>query len=381
MVFTKAGVADPSDAPTYTQWSIEAARKVRGRPDSIVLFDSTIAEPASLLSDLLQGGLTGSLRDRFVSVFGSGNPQLIAAIAARYELSDDMVLTTTGAISGLDLLLDMLVVPGRPVLVEQPCFDILPILAAKAGADVRFVDRAYPDYDIDLEQVERGFAAGAGLLLLTNLHNPTGRHLPDARLLEIAALADRFGALVIVDEVYRGFADPGACAATLAPNIVTVNSLTKLYGLFSLKCGWVAGDAGLIARLRTHHANRDLGVCKLSHALAAQVMADSTAFDAHWQSILERTRPVLLSHAAAMRVDGLIEGDVPPQGCIWFPRLTIPLTGRQVADNLWQAAGVLPVPGELFGDGRHIRIGFGADADRLDRGMGRLHALLRGERP
>ncbi|MFV3076891.1 pyridoxal phosphate-dependent aminotransferase [Niveispirillum fermenti] len=381
MAFTEASTADPSDAQTYTGWSIDAAAKVRGRPDSIALFDSTIAEPVGLLSGLLAGGLTGGLRSRFASVFGSGNPHLIAAIAARYGLAEQSVLTTTGAISGLDLLLDMLVVPGAPVLVERPCFDILPILATRAGAAVRFVDRAHPGYDIDMEQVEQGFAAGAGLLLLTNLHNPTGRHLGDDRLREIAALADRFGALIIVDEVYRGFADPAGCAATLAPNIVTVNSLTKLYGLFSLKCGWVAGDAGLIARLRAHHAHRDLGVSKLAHAVAAEVMADSAAFDAHWRAVLERTRPVLLAHAAAMRADGLIEGEVPPHGCIWFPRLSVPLTGRQVAGHLWQAAGVLPVPGELFGDGRHLRIGFGADAGRLDRGLGLLHALLRGERP
>lgn len=380
MVFAKGCTAGSSGGQTYTDWSIDAARRLRSRPDAVALFDSTIAEPVSLLSALLKDGLDGRLRDRFVSVFGSGNPQLIAAIAARYGLRDGMVMTTTGAISGLDLLLDMLVLPGATVLVERPCFDILPLLVRKAGGVVDFIDRRHPDYDVDLNQIEAGFRAGARLLLLTNLHNPSGQPLPDDRMRQIAEVASWFGATVIVDEVYRGFADPGACAATLAPHIVTVNSLTKLYGLFSLKCGWVAGDEGLITRLRTHHTHRDLGVSKLAHAVAAEVLSDSAAFDAHWQSILCRTRPVLLSHVEAMYQDGLIDGAVPALGCIYFPRLTVPLSGHAVADRLWQAAGVLPVPGELFGDGRHLRIGFGGDAATLDRGLSRLHALLRGER-
>lgn len=375
-----ASVAGLSDLGTYTDWSVAAIRRLRGRADAVALFDSSIAEPTRLLSGLLEGGLEGPLGSSFVSVFGSGNPLLIQALAARYRLSPDMLLTTTGAINGLELLLDVLVAPGQTVLVERPCFDVLPILAAKAGADIRFVERAYPGYDLDLGELEQGFAEGARLLLLTNLHNPSGHLLPDARLRQIADLAARYQATVIIDEVYRGFADTHACAATLAPNIVTVNSLTKIYGLFGLKCGWIAGNPALVEQVRRHHAHRDPGVAKLTHAVAALILQNSGDFDAHWQAILARTRPVLLSHVEAMRADGLMEGDVPPEGCIYFPRLAAPLSGTRLVERLWQAEAVLAVPGALFGDERHLRIGFGADPVALARGLMRLHMVLRQER-
>ena len=370
---------DLFDARAYADWGRAAVRIRESGADVSMLWDSTIAEPTDALVAAVREAFAQQVTSRYVSVFADGNRYAIDAVAHRYGLSPDQIVATTGATGALVMLLKALMSPGDHVLVERPGFDFLSRLAQEAQARVETFDRAAPTYGVDLAHLRSRLTPRTRAVLITNLHNPTGARLAPAEIAQIAAVADEVGAVLVVDEVYADFAaEAGAPpAATLAPNVLTVSSLTKVFGLFALKFGWLAGGADLIARIRVSAPDGDMGVSKLSHAVAAHVLEAPAPFEAHWRGVLARTRPVVERHVGALLADGLLQGALPAHGCMYFPRVPGVDDTRALARRLLDEFGVLVAPGEYFGVPGHIRIGFGSDASAIDKGLQRLHNGLR----
>lgn len=347
-------------------------------PEASILFESTVAEPEALLADVIQSAFVGKITDRFESVFGRGNPHLLAALAARYGVDEQCILPTTGVCNGVAQILAGLVAPGDHVLVETPGFDVLADLARLAGAEVEPAPRSGATFAFDPQDLRKRLRPDTRLVIVTNLHNPSGHHLDEAALKALAAIAATVGAHVLVDEVYADFAgEKGDLpAARLAPNLISVNSLTKVFGLFSLRCGWIVTTRATARRIANASAGREFGVSKLTHALGALVLEKPAPFEAHWRKVLETSRPVVERHLAAMQADELIEGDLPQYGCIAFPRIVGHDDTRKLAEILWRDHDIVTAPGEFFGQAGHMRLGFGVPAPTIDRGLAKLHEAL-----
>jgi len=366
------------DAPSYADWVRGAMRIKAARPDVSILFESTIAEPTAELVASVREAFSQQVTSRYVSVFADGNRYAIEAVAKRYGLATDQIVATTGATGALVMIFKALVADGDHVLVERPGFDFLSRLALEAGARVEDFARPAPRYDVDLDDLRARLTDRTRAVLITNLHNPSGAWLSPGQIAAIAEVVATVGAVLLVDEVYADFAAATGAppAGTLAPNVVTVSSLTKVLGLFALKFGWLAGDADLVARLRASAPDGDMGVSKLSHAVAAHVLEAPAPFEAHWQSVLAATWPVVRRHVEALVADGLLAGDLPLYGCMYFPRVVGMDDTRALAQRLLAEFDVLVAPGEYFGAPGHIRIGFGADPEAIDQGLQRLRAGL-----
>ena len=80
------------------------------------------------------------------------------------------------------------------------------------------------------------------MIALCNFHNPSGAQVSDVTLREIANLARRSNAYVMVDEVYREMlfeTNPQSSFHIDPERFIVTNSLTKAYGLSGLRCGWI----------------------------------------------------------------------------------------------------------------------------------------------
>lgn len=371
----RSGAHVPS-AEDYSSWVRGMMRAVAAEPDAAVLFDSTIREPTELLAGVVSKAFGGEVTDRYESVFANGNRFVAQAVARRYGVSPEQVICTTGATGSMAMAIRAFVQPGDHVIVETPCFDLLPALAGEAGASVSYVPRRAPNFDIDVAELAHMIQPNTRLIVLTHLHNPSGAALGQATLLALAALAGKTGVQILIDEVYGDFAGPGPVAAALSPGIISVGSLTKAQGLFALKCGWAIAAPDLVKKILAANALGDYGVSKLSHAVAALVLEDMAPFDAHWRAILDTARPVIERHAAAMVAEGLLAGEPPRIGCMYFPRVVGVADTRTLASWLWSEHRIVVAPGEFFGLPGHVRIGFGGEAAPLDRGLSRLRTAL-----
>jgi len=372
---------DPSDlfsAEDYTLWCRRLNAHIPTDGSAAILFDSTISEPADLLRQVILEAFEGGISDRFVSVFGHGNRFLNEALSARYGVEPSQIVCATGATTAITMALRILPEDRRGVIVETPRLDLLHHLPQALGLEIDELPRRGDDFGIDPDDLRKLLGRGAGMVLLTNPHNPSGQVMSNQRLAQIADVAEAAGALVLVDEIYsdlwreEGFTP----AVQIAPNMMSVNSLSKSFGLFSLRCGWVMAAPAIARRIEAANTRIEFGASKLTHALAAHVLQDMPRFDGYWRSVLRTNRPILERACTAMKADGLIEGDPPAAGCMYFPRIEGVADTQALARQLWNDHRVLVGPGEYFGQPGHVRLGFGMADGRLGPSLTRLHKAL-----
>lgn len=374
-----ADVPWPVREETYTTWGRDIVDTARRDPQADLLFDSSIDEPEELLQARIRASFCGGAPRHYQSTFSRGNPYVLEALAARYGFPREGIVCTTGASSGVAIACSAFLNAGSHAIVERPYFDFLPAVARERGAHLSFVDRAAPHFGLDVDRLEMLVRPETRLVVLTDLHNPSGARLGPEALDRLAALAERTGVRVVIDEVYGDFLrdDPRhGVAARHSPHFVSVNSLTKVYGLFALKCGWIMAGAACLPRIIEVYDRFEFGLSKVSHTVAAAVLEDMAPFERHWRGLLSRARPTVAAHAAALEREGLLSGAVPEAGCMYFPRLH-GVDDVEFSRWLWRERRVAVAPGRYFGAPGHVRIGFGRSADRVEAGMIRFGEGLR----
>jgi aspartate/methionine/tyrosine aminotransferase len=365
----------------YAQWVRRAIRQARADGGDILpLFDSSVEEPVEQLRHLVEDAFSAPITSKYQSVFVGGNPYVVDAIAERYGVAPERVLPTTGATTGLSLVYRAFLKRGDHVLVETPGFDLFGDIGKSLGAHVDFFGRIGEDYAIDEFEIAQKLTPRTRLIVLSDLHNPSGMMLRPDVIARIARMAAERGVHLVVDEVYGDYAGGGvrpSTAAHLSPNIVAVSSLTKIYGLSTLRCGWIIADEALLDPIRRVSDHFEFGVSKLAHAVAALVLEKRAGFDLYTESVLARARPILERHFAAWLDEGLVEGRLPDFGCIFFPKLVG--IGDTIAFSEWLADryGVIVAPGEFFGAAGHVRIGFAHAPDVLESGLSRVREGLK----
>ena len=364
----------------YAHWVRRAINRARAVGSEIVpLFDSSVEEPVELLRQVVERGFGEPITSKYQSVFVNGNPHVVETLAARYGVPAEHILTTTGATSGLSLIYHALLRAGDHILVETPGFDLFGDIGRAMGVEVDTFRRDGPRFDVAEFELAARIRPNTKLVILSDLHNPSGMMLASEVIARIARVAGDHGAALVVDEVYGDYAGSNrvASAARLSPNIIAVNSLTKMYGLSSLRCGWIIAGERHIWPIREWSDHFEFGVSKLSHAVAALVLDERETFSAYARSVLAESRPVLERHFASWRAAGLVEGELPEFGCTFFPRLAG--ISNTIAFSEWLADryGIIVAPGEFFGAAGHVRIGFAHAANVLDRGLARVEQGLR----
>jgi aspartate/methionine/tyrosine aminotransferase len=330
---------------------------------------SASGAPPLTLRELL-GIASAEEREEFMGVslgYGppAGSPALRALVASRAGVPPEDVLITCGAIEALHLAVHALVGPGDEVVVQQPMYPAVAGLARMRGAFVR----RWP--------LSRGANAAArfeGLLPLLNdatrivaitqPNGPTGDVFDENELAQLAKLLAARGVLLLADEVYRDLAiEPGLAVPSAAPhaNAIVVGDVAKPFGLGGLRVGWlIARDPILRDRTATLRDYTTLSVPTPSDALARVALR-------HVAALLRTPLENIRANLARLRVlaagDHLLALDPPRAGATAFVRVA-DADGVQRALG---AAGVLVVPGALFGEPDYLRIGLaGAQAEFAD---------------
>ncbi|MGZ2410943.1 aspartate/methionine/tyrosine aminotransferase [Sphingomonas sp. F9_3S_D5_B_2] len=184
---------------------------------------------------------------------GASHPRYLPlreAIGRRYGVGPEQVVAADGTSMANFLAMAALIAPGDEVLIERPTYEPLLAAAEFLGARIIRFPRSPRDFRLDPAAVENAATEATRLIVLTNLHNPSGVLAGDEELRRVGDVARVRGARVLVDEVYLDAAIPRPKSAVhLAPEFVTTNSLTKVYGLSGLRCGWILAEAEVAERM------------------------------------------------------------------------------------------------------------------------------------
>jgi hypothetical protein len=308
---------------------------------------------------------------------GASHPRyapLREAIATRYGVAPNQVVAADGTSMANFLAMAALISPGDEVLIERPAYD--PVLGAASflGARISRFDRRPEDgFALDPGRVESAMSERTRLIVITNLHNPSSALAGEDELRALGEIAKRANARILVDEVYLDSAvPPRRSAIHLGPEFVCTNSLTKVYGLSGLRCGWILAEAELAERM--WRVNDLFGV---NQAHPAERLA-CIAFD-HLDTVVGDTPAMLERNRALFNAFERSRSDLecmPAQhGITAFPRWLGGETGRLDA-LLHERYDTAVVPGRWFEMPDHFRIGFGCATDSLEQGLDRLGSAL-----
>lgn len=306
----------------------------------------------------------------------NGYSPLVEAIGARYGVSPDRITTAGGTAGANFLALAALLEPGDEVLVERPGYDPLLGAARLFGASIARFDRSFDEgFALDPDRVRHAMTPRTKVIVITSPHNPTAVSAAPAALEAIGRIAEGAGAHVIVDEVYKDLTgDRTPPAAARGDVFVTTNSLTKSYGLSSLRAGWVIASPALSYRVR-----RARDVVDGSGSIVAERLA-TLAFQ-HLDALTERARTILARNKAL--ADAFLQSRVelewvPSAGTIVFPRIRGTADSQPFVERLMRERKTALGPGFFFQAPAHFRLGYGGDAEKIRQGLAHVGAALDG---
>jgi aspartate/methionine/tyrosine aminotransferase len=304
-----------------------------------------------------------------------GYAPLQQAIARNRGVDPDCVVAAAGTSMANHLAMAALVDPGDEVLIEHPAYELMVSAALYLGAVVkRFPRTEESGYALDPAGIRRAITPKTKLIVVTNLHNPSSALTPDPVLREIGDLARSVGAHVIVDEVYLDavYQNTPQTAYRLGPEFIVTSSLTKVYGLSELRCGWILAHPDLA---RAMWRLNDLFGVNAAHPAELLSVAALQQLD----RIRERARQVVETDRA------LLEQFLAGQ-----PAFSAPRTGFGTTSFLHLRTGdVEPFllrlrtdyetsvsPGRFFEMPSHFRIGMGVNSAMFAEGLRRLGLAL-----
>jgi aspartate/methionine/tyrosine aminotransferase len=304
-----------------------------------------------------------------------GYAPLQRAIAAKCGVDPDCVVAGAGTSMANHLAIASLIDPGDEVLIEQPAYELLVSTALFLGAEVkRFARSEENGYAVDPVAVRAALSPKTKLIVLTNLHNPSSALTPDSVLREVGDLARSVGAHVLVDEVYLDavYENSPRTSLHLGNEFIVTNSLTKVYGLSGLRCGWILAQPDLA---RAMWRLNDLFASIPAHP--AEVL--SVAALEHLDFIRARARRVVEADRA------LLAEFLDRQPALSAPRTAWGTTAfvrlhsepvDQFLTRLRRDYETTAVPGRFFEMPNHFRIGMGVNTEMFGEGLRRIGQAL-----
>jgi aspartate/methionine/tyrosine aminotransferase len=312
----------------------------------------------------------------------NGTIELREAIAALYDgAGADNVLVTVGAAEANFLAMTTLLEPGDEVVVMLPNYMQVWGIAKNHGMQVRECHLSESQgWAPDLAGLEAAATSNTRLIAVCNPNNPTGRIMTGPEMDTVVSVAERTGAWLLADEVYRG-AERETDEETPSffgryDKVLAQGSMSKAYGLPGLRVGWSVGPAKVLDDMWARHEYTTIATTALSNHLTALALSESLR-----PRILARTRRYIRDGFPVLEEWMKSHGDmfqlVPPQAAaIAFVRYRLDINSSELVERLRDEKSVLIIPGDHFGVDGHLRISYGLHHDYLRDGLERIHEML-----
>src|SRR5438477_7003864 len=304
-----------------------------------------------------------------------GYAPLQQAIAAHHGVDPDCVVESAGTSMANHLAMAAIIEPGDEVLIEHPAYGPILDVAHYLQSNVKRFRRVEQNgWAIDPAEVRRCVTPKTRLIVITNLHNPTSALTPESALREIGDIARSIGALVLVDEVYLDavYERTPRTSFHLGPEFVVTSSLTKVYGVSGLRCGWILARPDLAWKMR--RLNDLYSATPVYPGLLLAVAAFK-----HLNRLREKARRIVDADRKLLR-DFLVQQSA--LSAVWTDWGTTSFVQLRAgnADDFFERLrtdfDTSVVPGRFFEIPDHFRIGMGVNTEMFGDGLDRIDRAL-----
>src|SRR5919206_1094788 len=246
-------------------WGIRRFFDIAATMDDVISLG--IGEPDFVTPDVIREAGIRSIHEGYTAyTSNSGMLELREALAAhlahlygvRYDPGDE-ILITVGVSEAMQNAMLALIDPGDEVIIPEPCFVAYGPSAVFAGGTVVSVPTYVEDgFQVTGATIEAAVTPRTKAILIGYPNNPTGAVMTRDRLLEVAAVAEKYDLLVISDEIYDRlvYGVEHTCFASLPgmrDRTVLLGGFSKAYAMTGWRLGYLAAQAEIALAVRKIH--------------------------------------------------------------------------------------------------------------------------------
>ena len=311
-----------------------------------------------------------------------GSEYLRQNIAALYRnIGPEHVLVHAGAEEAIFIFLNVMLGPGDHAIVQWPCYQSLFEIPRSLGCAVsRWEMKEEENWRVDLDRLEDLIRPETKVVLINSPHNPTGALIGADDRRRLAEMAEKRGFLIFSDEVYRLLehdpADRGPSLCELTDKAVSLGVMSKSFGLAGLRLGWVAArDPEILRRMLYFKDYTTICTAAPSEYLSALALRHADRIAGRSLAIIRENLDLLDEFFT--RWADRFDWRRPTAGPIAFPSLKNGEPADEFCRKLVETAGVLLLPGVVYGEEftSNFRIGFGRSD--MPRGLKKLDDFLK----
>jgi aspartate/methionine/tyrosine aminotransferase len=286
-----------------------------------------------------------------------GAEELRAAIASTYaHIGSEHVLVFAGAQEAMFWAMQTFVGPGDHALISVPNYQSMESVTIATGADVTGFplwegEGSTLKWTLDVERLKTMIKANTRVIAVNFPNNPTG-FVPDHPTWQaLVDLCEERNIYLYSDEVYRGLeldeTKRISQAADASSKGVSLNVMSKAYGMPGLRIGWIAAqDRRLLQRFE--RAKHYTTICSSgpSEFLATIALRNAGSITERNRNIMRANLPAL--EATMARCEGIVEWTAPDGGCVMFPRYLGSDGIEAFAESLVQERSAVILPASIY---------------------------------
>lgn len=353
---------------------IDHLQTVKSCPPDVE-FNFSFSNMEFLLSDEELPFERGSIRlHAFPGDARVGSRHLLETLSRREQVPEENILLSLGTSLANFTLWGALLKRGDEVLVEFPAYEPMFKVPAYLGARVRFIKRDPLDFSLTVPAIAEMVGEKTRMIVLTDSHNPSGSQISPEVLQYLRRLGQERGILVFIDEVYGRFYRERSLFVDY-PEFIVTSSLTKFYGLGSLRCGWAFAPAAVVekARLFSDYLTPEIPFAPLH---LARLLLESPALAELEERVRRRVRANREIINAYLNRTEFLSCYIPRNGILFFPELKGTVDVKKFYPVLYEKYRMVVTEGRFFQMPRHFRMAGIWSAEVMQDGLARLEKAL-----
>ena len=312
----------------------------------------------------------------------NGSPPLRESIASLYnQATINNVLVTVGAAEANQIVMQTLLEDGDELATITPTYKQVWGIAENQGYKVKtFSLNSGDSWSLNIDELAAAVNEKTKIVAVVNPNNPTGHILTKTEMQHIIAAAERVGAWILADEVYRGAEREQEKESDsffgLYDKVISVGSMSKAYGLPGLRIGWIVAPPDTVEKVWRRHEYSTITASMLSNILAAHALSPEIRprLIARTRNYIRNGFPILQRWMDAQ--EGLFSYTPSQASAVSFIKYNLDINSNDLMLKLINEASVFIGSGDSFGMDHHMRIAFGQEKEILEEAFARIQRTL-----
>jgi aspartate/methionine/tyrosine aminotransferase len=304
-----------------------------------------------------------------------GSRHLLGTLSRREKVPEENIFLSLGSSLANFIIWASLFRRGDEVLVEFPTYEPMFKVPAYLGARVRFFKRDPLDFSLTVAAIAESVSEKTRMIILTDSHNPSGSQVSPEVLQYLKKLNQERNIAIFIDEVYGRFYRERSLFVDYPEFIVTA-SLSKFYGLGSLRAGWAFAPAAVVEKARNFS---DFLTPEIPFAplYLTHLLLESPVLAVLEQRIRQRVKANREVIGAYLNRTEFLSCYIPRNGVLFFPELKGPVDIKKFYARLYRQYRMVVTEGRFFQMPRHFRMAGIWSPEVMAEGLRRLEAALK----